>query len=365
MTARPLLSICIPTFNRGGFLSVMLEALLPQVADIGPSVEVWVSDNGSADETRDIVEQARFLGPVKFHRNEENLGPLANIVLPATRLAAGEYVWLLGDHNLVLPHAVARVVTRLQGQPELDVFYVNFRCAAYPEQWPKRAPGGHDGNFQYLANEQTNDKIVPEWNELIRGGSSALCTQAYAHIIRARLWRDHWANREIGESYTSAETTYPHTYLLAQTRFNARAYYIGEPAITIFNGAQSWSDPQIRARVALRGLPQLLTVFEKRGLSPAQRRDARCFVRRVAHDATASLFHSNKQTSLASSLSLLGPSAAMHPALFIDVGKAFIETRHTKLTASFSGMFEAFTRLRQYLIHYSVPARLARRWRNQ
>jgi hypothetical protein len=364
MTARPLLSICIPTFNRAGFLRVMLEALLPQVADLGPSVEVWVSDNGSTDRTTEVVEQARTLGPVNYHTNEENLGPLANIVLPATRLAAGEYVWLLGDHNLVLPGAVARVLERLRARPELDVFYVNFRCGTYPEQWPSAAPGGHDGNFEYLGNEQTKDEDVSAWHQLVRGGPNALCTQAYAHIVRAQLWREHWANREIGESYSSAETTYPHTYLLAQKRFKSQAYYIGEPAITIFNGAQSWSDPQIRTRVALRGLTQLLTAFEKGGLPADQLRDARLFVRRVVRDSTAALFQSNKRASLTFALKVMGPSAAMHPTLVLDVGRVFVETRHRKLTASLSTMREGLARLRQYVVRRSVPARLAKRWRD-
>ena len=39
----PLLSICIPTYKGAHYLKVTLEAVLPQAAQLGHSVEVVVS----------------------------------------------------------------------------------------------------------------------------------------------------------------------------------------------------------------------------------------------------------------------------------------------------------------------------------
>ena len=72
---RPLLTICIPTYNRADFLKVMLEALLPQVAKVDTDVEVWVLDNASEDNTEAIVESSRHLGPFKLPSEQAKSGP--------------------------------------------------------------------------------------------------------------------------------------------------------------------------------------------------------------------------------------------------------------------------------------------------
>ncbi len=118
--ARPLLSICIPTFNRGRFLAELLECLLPQLAPqsaYAASVELLVSDNHSTDNTPSLVEQFQRRGlPVRYVRNQANLGADANF-LRCLSLAQGVYVWVLGDDDLVMPGAVAALLSLLaQGE---------------------------------------------------------------------------------------------------------------------------------------------------------------------------------------------------------------------------------------------------------
>ena len=59
MTPRPLLSIAVPTYQRAAMLRVMLQALLPQEAELRDRVEVCIGDNASTDSTADVVESER------------------------------------------------------------------------------------------------------------------------------------------------------------------------------------------------------------------------------------------------------------------------------------------------------------------
>ena len=136
---KPLLSICIPTYNRSKFLRVMLQALLPQVAEFVEQVEVWVIDNASPDETPAVVEESRALGPFQCFRNESNIGALLNVLKGPCELATGEFVWVLGDHNLMMPGALSRILEELRSHPQFKLFYANFNCARYPEPWPALA----------------------------------------------------------------------------------------------------------------------------------------------------------------------------------------------------------------------------------
>jgi abequosyltransferase len=49
-SAKPLLTIAIPTYNRAGYLKELLSILADQLKD-EPRVELIISDNASPDET--------------------------------------------------------------------------------------------------------------------------------------------------------------------------------------------------------------------------------------------------------------------------------------------------------------------------
>lgn len=271
----PLLSIGIPTYNRASRLRVMLQAILPQVAEYADKVELVVSDNASDDDTSRIVEEARSLGPVRYSRNESNIGIIANVIKLPTELANGEFVWVLGDDDLVYPGALTRVLNQLQAHPELDLFYFNFRSADYPKDWPADAVGGYRGHYKAVINLDLSDRLVPHWHQLISARNS-MCTQVYAHVIRRRVWTTYWPGKKIGAPYADVYNTFPHSCMLAETSMFSPTYYSGEPVLTIFDNAQSWLD--VRSFLMLQRYPQLLELYKNRGLPPSQFRDCRSAV---------------------------------------------------------------------------------------
>jgi len=112
----PLLSFCIPTRNRAGFLREMLESLVEQIT---PEVEVVISDDGSTDNTQEVIEsfQARISQlvsqrvdpPLRYDRN----------LLHAVSLARGKYCWLFGDDDRLEPGGLSAVLEALRTEPEL------------------------------------------------------------------------------------------------------------------------------------------------------------------------------------------------------------------------------------------------------
>lgn len=107
----PLLSICIPTYNRLRYLEDLLQGLLPQSERVA-GVEVCVSDNRSTDGTADYL--AGLSSAVLRHwTNERNIGGDRNF-LKCIREARGEYVWLVGDDDLVPEGAVEKVLSILR-----------------------------------------------------------------------------------------------------------------------------------------------------------------------------------------------------------------------------------------------------------
>lgn len=113
MTVRPLLSICIPTYQREGFLRECLASI--DAAGLMGDIEVVVSDNASTDRTVDVLEEYAAKLPLRWIIQETNIGADRNFDA-VVALAGGEYCWLLGSDDVLEPDAVSKMVAALRSQ---------------------------------------------------------------------------------------------------------------------------------------------------------------------------------------------------------------------------------------------------------
>lgn len=99
---RPLLSICIPTYNRATYLKQALESYVNNDA-FDDDVEIIISDNASTDETQSVGEDyALRFHNVKYFKNDRNVND-SNFCLALDR-ASGLYRKLMND-NLKITNA--------------------------------------------------------------------------------------------------------------------------------------------------------------------------------------------------------------------------------------------------------------------
>jgi glycosyltransferase involved in cell wall biosynthesis len=119
----PLLSICIPTYNRAELLAQALDSVLPQVCD-NPQVEVLVSNNASTDTTGAVVQDYQAHYPqIRYHRHAQNEGFDGNIAA-CIEQAHGEYLSFFSDDDLALPGVFAAILNALiHHQPA--ILYIN------------------------------------------------------------------------------------------------------------------------------------------------------------------------------------------------------------------------------------------------
>ncbi len=115
MNKQPLLSICIPTWNRSKYLSISLARLKLQFSEINSKdVELLISDNHSEDETPQVVQSYIKQGlHITYNRNEENVGAARNFI-KCMELASGKYIWLLGDDDFLLPGALKYLIEQIK-----------------------------------------------------------------------------------------------------------------------------------------------------------------------------------------------------------------------------------------------------------
>ena len=124
MTKEPLLSICIPTYNRGNWLRVSLSCWLGQIKDFQGKVELVVSDNASDDNTQEVVKEAQKIIPFSYYRNTENIGLNRNVIR-VVEAARGRFVWVATDDALPRSSALGRVLNALSENAQIEHIFIN------------------------------------------------------------------------------------------------------------------------------------------------------------------------------------------------------------------------------------------------
>ncbi|OAS19056.1 glycosyltransferase [Paenibacillus oryzisoli] len=122
----PLLSICIPTYNRASHLEHCLTSIFSQIGTCD-LVEVIVSDNASTDSTPALMNRYLELYPnLTYICNEENIGPDRNIYHVMNQ-ANGKFVKLQGDDDFYVDGTLMPLIHVLHMHGDCGVVHINVR----------------------------------------------------------------------------------------------------------------------------------------------------------------------------------------------------------------------------------------------
>ena len=216
----PLLSICIATYNRAGFIGETLDSIIRQLTD---EVEIVVVDGASTDATRTVMERYVADCPgLRYIRLPEK-GGVDQDFCKAVEYARGEYCWLFPDDDLFKPGAVQRVLDELRNGHCLvivnaDVMNRDFSTLLHPSMLDNRedetyGPDDMEGLFR---------RIVPSI-------SFIGCV-----VIRRETWLTREHDRYFG-------TEFIHVGVIFQEPLPGSTRVIGQPYITIRYGNAQWT----------------------------------------------------------------------------------------------------------------------------
>jgi glycosyltransferase involved in cell wall biosynthesis len=113
LPARPLFSILIPNYNYGRYIAATLESVLNQTY---PHFEAIVSDDGSTDNSREIVLRYATKDPRVRLLAKENAG-FCTAVNRAYSDSKGELIALLDADDLFRPTKLEMVLEAFNGNP--------------------------------------------------------------------------------------------------------------------------------------------------------------------------------------------------------------------------------------------------------
>lgn len=125
MNNKPILTIAIPTYNRSEFLDECLRSIVHQIdEDIYERLEIFISDNGSTDNTYEIVQKYRDNYNIIYYKNDINMGMDVNyyncIYMPSSK-----FVHLMSDDDIMLPGTIKAILSFINFHPDTSLIHLN------------------------------------------------------------------------------------------------------------------------------------------------------------------------------------------------------------------------------------------------
>lgn len=269
----PLLSVCIPTFNRAVFLRQAVESVFHALAPgARQRVEVVVSDNASTDETAQVAKElAATYATFRSTRQPENRGFDANY-RSSILLARGRFAMTLGDDDWLEAGGVARILETLDAHPGLTGLTV--------------LANGYSANGDLISSVPTTARGLTEVTGVREifayRGLGFLFGNMSLHILRTSL-----AQRLLDENALLGNGCACHQLYCLAVRETARWALLEEPCVAWRYGNDSFSGSGLhrRLRLALRGYRENLEVVfgnDSPLVADFQRREALHIARRYA-----------------------------------------------------------------------------------
>lgn len=264
------LSICIPTYNRGKLLDNCLHSIASLSSKSSYSFEICISNNCSTDNSEEVIQFYMDHLPIVYHKNSTNVG-IARNFLKVVDMAQGEFVWLIGNDDLILPYALVDLFRLFEEHSDVDYFYVNSshidlqHITNYPHPFnisnlPKKLKPFSSRNSS--SKMKFFDMIDPE-----------VSFDFLAGIFLSVFKRDKWVKnvsvlkrKHLYDSnlFSHVENTFPHLVVFSKAFANSTSYFYKKPLTACITGAREWA-PMYPLIHSVRFI-EILNIYRENGL---------------------------------------------------------------------------------------------------
>lgn len=129
-----LFSIIIPAFNRSYILKRTIVSVLNQDY---PNYEIIVVDDGSTDNTEDIISSIKDSRLFYFKKQNEERGAARNF---GAKIAKGDYVNFIDSDDYVYPNHLSLAVKNILDLKMPEIFYLNYEIRTNDMKLLKKGP---------------------------------------------------------------------------------------------------------------------------------------------------------------------------------------------------------------------------------
>lgn len=236
--ARPLLSICVTTYNRAGWLAHSLPRILDLTRPYRDVIEVLVCDNAATDNTPEVIARIAEADTFGYFRNARNVGMLGNLSETARR-ATGEFVWLIGDDDILVEGVIENVLEGILDHPQIEMVYLNYAITDFNNPSDLENIDVLIGSSRAIADGGPN-RYSARLRE-VAALNENLFTAIYACIFRRNHALRAYTQNVSGPPFSTLLRCVPSTVYAMRMLLDRPAYWVGEPGVVV-NLNVSWKE---------------------------------------------------------------------------------------------------------------------------
>ncbi len=264
-----LLSVCIPTYNRPNNLINCLNSLAKQKNK--KDFEVCISDNCSKIKLINLIKPFKKKLNIKYKRNKKNLGFAMN-VLEVSLMAKGEFIWFLGDDDLVVDNSIKYLTNLIRKKKNIDFYWINsFHLnKSYLNNFPKpfnikNLPKGMKTHSPLRKNKEVN------FFDLI---DHRVCFDFllgfFVNAFRRELWNKnlHIIDKKLMKkpgTWSTFDNTCFFIKVFCEAFSKSKAFICAKPQSVNLSGVREWGS--LYPFVEIVRLPEALDYYRSKGLN--------------------------------------------------------------------------------------------------
>ena len=262
-----LLSICIPTYNRPESLVNCLNSLASQRKNF---FEVCISDNCSNTNIYKLVKPFKKKLKIKFNRNKKNLGFAVNL-LKVSSMATGEFIWFIGDDDLLVSNALEKLQILINKNKVCDFFWVNsfYLNVEYLKKFPKPFNTKNLPKKMCKHSEVKKDKKLNFFDLIDHKISFDFMLGIFVCVFRKKKWQEnlHVIDRKLikdTRTWSNFENTCFFIKIFCAAFSNSKAFLCAKPLSVNLSGVREWND--LYPFVEIVRIPEALDYYRSKGL---------------------------------------------------------------------------------------------------
>ncbi len=264
------LSICIPTYNRTTYLNNCLRSIKLAKKNSKIKFDVCISDNNQNNLNTKIVKKYKKFFKINYYKNKKNIGRSLNM-LKAVSLSKSDFVWLVGDDDLVLSNSILNI-KKILDKNTIDFLYVNsfnlnINLIKSKKNMNIKNILRNPKKIKFSSFEKNkklyfHQLIDPKISFDFLGGM-------YLSVFRRKMWlknKNALAKNRIKDldEYSSLDNTFPHLKIFAKSFMFSKAYFLKTPCSINFLGVREWE--RLWPLVQSIRLIEVLDYYRKCGL---------------------------------------------------------------------------------------------------
>lgn len=237
---KPLLSICIATYNRGKYIVETLDSLMLQSTD---GIEIIVVDGNSTDNTESVIRPYTLkYSNFYYYREPQNSG-VDQDYDKAVSYSNGKYCWLMTDDDILIDNSISKILQLASKDYELIILN--------SEIWNK----DFSKNLQTRMLNLDTDKIYHPDDENNFLKNTATCLSFIGSVV---IKKQVWMNRD---RKTYFGTLFIHVGVIFQKTLEGNVYVLATPILKVRYGNGMWTPRSFE--IWYFKWPQLIWSFER------------------------------------------------------------------------------------------------------